>query len=126
MNDALIDKIVLAVLYEGYILYPYRRSTKNQQRWTFGCVFPRQYSESVRGAEPCIMQTQCLIKGGQRTKLSMKVRFLQLVERVVGRCNRDDAADFEPVDQVEIGGKRYQTWQEAVERTISLPADLSG
>ncbi len=31
-----------AVLYEGYILWPYRRSAmKNTQRWTFGGVYPR-------------------------------------------------------------------------------------
>ena len=30
-----------AVMYEGYMLWPYRRSAlKNQRRWTFGCVFP--------------------------------------------------------------------------------------
>jgi hypothetical protein len=36
MNQALLDQIVNTVLYEGYILYPYRPSEKNRQRWTFG------------------------------------------------------------------------------------------
>ena len=43
MNQALVDQIVDAVLYEGYILYPYRPSVKNQQRWTFGGLYPRAY-----------------------------------------------------------------------------------
>jgi hypothetical protein len=33
-----------AVLYEGYLLWPYRRSAlKNQQRWTFGGVYPEAH-----------------------------------------------------------------------------------
>jgi hypothetical protein len=43
MNLAPVEAIVKAVLYEGYILYPYRASNvKNRQRWTFGGVYPRQ------------------------------------------------------------------------------------
>jgi hypothetical protein len=48
-----IDKIVAAVLYEGYVLCPYRRSAmKNHQRWTFGGVYPRAYSEESAGTDP--------------------------------------------------------------------------
>ena len=36
MSETLIDKVARAVLYEGYLLYPYRPSVKNRQRWTFG------------------------------------------------------------------------------------------
>ena len=43
MNAALVDGIVKAVLYEGYMLYPYRPSVKNRQRWTFGGLYPRAY-----------------------------------------------------------------------------------
>ena len=47
MNVELVDKIVKAVLYEGYMLYPYRPSAvKNQQRFNFGVVYPREYSEA--------------------------------------------------------------------------------
>ena len=57
-------KIADAVLYEGYLLWPYRRSArKNQQRWTFGGVHPRAYSEARGGDDPWIMQTQCLMSG---------------------------------------------------------------
>ena len=41
MNQKLVDTVVHAVLYEGYILYPYRASAKkNRQRFTFGRVYP--------------------------------------------------------------------------------------
>ena len=42
MNLARVEPIVNAVLYEGYMLYPYRASSvKNRQRWTFGGIYPR-------------------------------------------------------------------------------------
>jgi hypothetical protein len=44
MNAPLVDQIANAVLYEGYLLYPYRPSVKNRQRWTFGGLYPRPYS----------------------------------------------------------------------------------
>ena len=32
-----MEEIANAILYEGYMLYPYRASSvKNQQRWNFG------------------------------------------------------------------------------------------
>ena len=38
-----VDQVANAVLYEGYILYPYRPSAvKNRQRWNFGVVYPRR------------------------------------------------------------------------------------
>ena len=50
MNAALVDGIVKAVLYEGYMLYPYRPSAvKNRQRFNFGVVYPRAYSEAQGG-----------------------------------------------------------------------------
>ena len=49
-----------AVLYEGYILYPYRPSAvKNRQRFNFGVLSPRD----CRAVDPGVssfMQTQCL------------------------------------------------------------------
>ena len=49
MNAAMVDGIVKAVLYEGYMLYPYRPSAvKNRQRFNFGVVYPRVYSRGAR------------------------------------------------------------------------------
>ena len=65
MNREHVDRIVAATLYEGYILYPYRPSSvKNQVRWTFGGVYPREYSEAVGGAEPWAATTECLLRSG--------------------------------------------------------------
>ena len=87
-------KIAEAVLYEGYILGPYRRSAKkNQQRWTFGGVYPRAYSEARGEDDPWIMQTQCLVVGDEEPTIEVKVRFLHVVERKVGR-RKDEALEL--------------------------------
>src|SRR5919205_54255 len=74
-----VKKIAEAVLYEGYILWPYRRSAiKNQQRWTFGGVYPRAYSEARGGDDPPFVQTQCLVLGDGDCAIEVRVRFLHV------------------------------------------------
>src|SRR5580693_1340497 len=87
MNAGLVDQIVNALLYEGYMLYPYRPSVKNRQRWTFGGLFPRAFSEAQSTGDAWSMQTECLVCGGRAT-LRVKVRFLHLLVRSVGECDR--------------------------------------
>src|SRR3984885_15682108 len=85
MTLARVEKIAKAVLYEGYMLYPYRPSSvKNQQRWHFGVLCPKSYSEAQNGSEAWTMQTECLVDGSSLTTLEVRVRFLQLVARSVG------------------------------------------
>jgi hypothetical protein len=84
MNLKLVERIVNALLYEGYILYPYRASAvKNRRRWNFGVIYPQDYSLSQGGAEASSMQTECLLLGDQRAKLDVKIRFLHLLARTV-------------------------------------------
>ena len=59
MNLLSVDRIVHALLYEGYILYPYRASSvKNRMRFNFGVLYPRQYAEAQSEADACTMQTE--------------------------------------------------------------------
>jgi hypothetical protein len=112
-------KIAEAVLYEGYLLWPYRRSArKNQQRWTFGGVYPRAYSEARGEDDPWIMQTQCLVLGDEETAIEVKVRFLHVVERKINQKNADGTLEF--VDELLIGGERYLSWDEATEREVAV------
>jgi hypothetical protein len=116
MMDA-VEKIASAVLYEGYLLWPYRRSAlKNQKRWTFGGVFPAGFSETARSGDPCEMQTQCLACGADPT-VSVKVKFLQAVERWVGKRNAGGGLDF--VEALQVGSERYLAWDEAGEREVN-------
>jgi hypothetical protein len=101
MNQTLIDRITNAVLYEGYLLYPYRPSSvKNRQRWTFGGIYPQAHSLAQGVGDPWIMQTECLVAGTPATVLQIRVRFLHLLERTVSRLPQpltDWPAASEPV-----------------------------
>ncbi len=125
MNLERVEAIVSAVLYEGYILYPYRPSAvKNRQRWTFGGLYPHNYSGVREGSEPCRMQTQCLVEGRVDATLKVHVRFLQVMAREVGRLPRPLKSlhgdpDFEKVESLEVGGKHFYSWQEAIEREVT-------
>jgi hypothetical protein len=132
MNQQLIDTVVNAVLYEGCILYPYRASAKkNRQRFTFGRVYPEAYSRAQFGAEPCAMQTQCLVEGpAASAMLDITVRFLHPILRDVGALavplRNMPAADnpdfFHVVPELTVDGRHYANWHEAAERSVPLPA----
>jgi hypothetical protein len=82
MNMDVVAKIANAVLYEGYLLYPYRASAvKNHQRFNFGVLYPREHCELQQGSDTWQTQTECLVEGGAATRIEAKVRFLQLVAR---------------------------------------------
>lgn len=113
-----MKKIAETVLYEGYVLWPYRRSArKNQQRWTFGGVYPRAYSEARGEDDPWIMQTQCLVSGDEESTIEVKVRFLHVTERRVGR-KIGETLEF--VEELRVGGELYLSWDEATEREVTV------
>ncbi len=104
MNLARVEQIAKAVLYEGYMLYPYRPSSvKNRQRFNFGVLYPEVYCDAQEGNDPCSMRTECLIRGNRETMVEARLRFLHLQIRV----QRDSALP--------------EGWQEAVEREVCLP-----
>jgi hypothetical protein len=121
MSNTLVDKVADAVLYEGYILYPYRASSaKNRERFTFGRVYPEDYSEAQDGAEPCTMQTQCLARRlNADASFSGRVRFLHPMAREV--CVGTGTEGFAVVAELRVDGHLYQTWHEAVEREVIIP-----
>ena len=95
MDLEAVEKIANAVLYEGYLLYPYRRSAvKNRQRFNFGVLYPPKFCD---GSDTFEMRTECLVEG-DKPSLDIKTRFLQLTPR----------HDF----------------QEGIEREVSIAAPL--
>ena len=111
-------KVADAVLYEGYVLYPYRASArKNQLRWQFGVVAPRPFAESD-GSEDWTMQTECLLEAGAAPELHVRVRLLRVQQRQVERLA---AAGFEPVESLEVEGALLTSWDEAVEHEVDVP-----
>lgn len=111
MNSELVETIANAVLYEGYMLYPYRASAiKNRQRWNFGTLGPGEF-----------MQTECLAIGVPESLLNVKVRFLQMTAEQGEVWNKavDRAV---PVDGLPLGGdiKREFAFDQDIEGTVEI------
>ncbi len=121
-----IREIANAVLYEGYLLYPYRQSAiKNRTRWTFGVVYPQQYSEANGGIEHWTMHTECLVEAdnGQPDDISfdITVRFLHLLLRSVAPSASVKNAYEEPqAGEWGLASRLAdEPLQEGVEREVS-------
>jgi hypothetical protein len=130
MNRAVVDRIAHALLYEGYLLYPYRRSVKNRQRWTFGGLYPPAYiARQGGGSDASALQTECLVCGGPGTGLSVSVRFLQVVARRVGAFDTplevwpefDPVPAYRHVESLQAASGVVSAWQEAIEREVAVP-----
>ncbi len=131
MNLDRVEKIAEAVLYEGYMLYPYRPSSvKNQQRWNFGVLYPSAWCNRQSGSDRSSMTTECLLQTTSSTRLTVKVRFLQIVQRSVAKLHsplphipgietpEGEVPSMEIVDCLEVAGRVHHPWQEAVEREV--------
>jgi hypothetical protein len=92
-----------AVMYEGYILYPYRASSqKNQSRWQFGVVMSPGYA-AVDPSERAFTQTECVLEHNGQPDLEIVIRFLQVQRRTTGHAET--------------------SWDEAVEREVTVTVD---
>jgi hypothetical protein len=104
-----IRRVADAVLYEGYILYPYRASAqKNRSRWQFGVLMPPAYA-AVDPSETTRLRTECVIEHSGAPEITVIVRFLQ-----VQRRTRLDAACDPAIPA---------TWDEAVEHEVVVTAE---
>jgi hypothetical protein len=104
-----------AVLYEGYLLYPYRgTSSKNQSRWQFGVVGPPGAADAGLGEDDGIA-SQFVVEDADA--ITLVVRFLQLQRRRAERELSDGR--FEPVAELTTPTGSWLTWDEAVECEIS-------
>src|SRR5262249_6604850 len=100
-------KIADAVLYEGYVLYPYRASArKTRPRWRSGVPAPRAWSEAG-GGEPWWMQPPCLVEPGEATHLTGRIRFLPVLARPVEELADPRRETFHPVDSLDVGGRLW-------------------
>jgi hypothetical protein len=108
VNLDAVRRVADAVLYEGYILYPYRASAaKNRSRWQFGVLMPPGYT-AADPSETSFAQAECVFEHSGQPSLQLVVRFLQVQRRT------------DPTGA---------TWDEAVEREIEVgvgPDELLG
>lgn len=114
--------IANAVLYEGYLLYPYTASaTKNQYRWQFGVIAPRDDAGAGSG-EPSFAQAEVLFEPDGTAEIAVQLRFLHVEERRIEEARGDG---FVPVDTLAVDGATHLTFDEAVERDVNLEFTVS-
>jgi hypothetical protein len=122
-----------AVLYEGYVLFPYRASAlKNRYRWQWGVVIP-QAQVDVGGSEPSEVCCEMLVRAGEgRTagspsaggltvadiRIDVTARFLQL------RLRQMIDADGRHVDELDVDGEPVPTWEEGLEHEVTVSVNL--
>jgi hypothetical protein len=117
MSLADARRVADAVVYEGYVLFPYRaKSPKSQVRWQFGVIAPRSVAELDPG-ERWFMQTEVLIDGGSQTSINVDLRFLRVQARTVEALVD---GDYVPVESLTVDDRIITDWQEAVEEEIDL------
>ncbi len=109
-----------AVLYEGYLLYPYRASSsKNHARWQFGVLGPPGAAHRGVGEAPG-MQTEFLVERGvDDAHLVLHLRFLQLQRRQLR------GPDGVEVPELRVDDDLLLSWDEAVERELTFSLGLS-
>ena len=122
-----------AVLYEGYLLYPYRRSSpKNRVRWQFGVLAPRAFIDAAGPADTSVagsadawhQQTDCLLEvsPARDARVQILLRFLHLQHRAVQALGPD--GNFATVDSLEVDGERHLTFDEALPREFDVECDF--
>jgi hypothetical protein len=112
-------RVADAILYEGYLLYPYRQSSqKNQVRFQFGVLMPPGYA-AVDPHEPAASQTECLLECDDNAQVSVLARFLAVQHRTVQGIS-PETGELHEVGTLYVDGFEYTTWTEAAEREQQL------
>jgi hypothetical protein len=116
MNLDAVRRIADAVLYEGYILYPYRASAqKNRSRWQFGVIMAPGYAAADPSESSCT-QAECVLEHSGQPSLQVILRFLQVQRRSTeGPGGSAPGADAPGADA--------PAWDEAVEREVEVTVD---
>lgn len=110
-----------AVLFEGYVLYPYRASAaKNRLRWQFGVLVPPAWGR-VQG-EHAFQQTEILMEPKGDATLAVELRFLHARRRTVERVLPDGS--FEGVAELHLDDRVLVPWDEGAEERVELSLTL--
>jgi hypothetical protein len=115
----LIEEVADAVMFEGYVLYPYRASAlKNRFRWQFGVLAPR--GPGGRSDEPSHAQTECLAECGKSPAVIVKVRCLHLQRRTIEEWI-PTSSEWRACERVVVDGREWLGWDEAHIETVVSP-----
>ena len=122
MSLAEVRRVADAVLYEGYILYPYRASAqKNHSRWQFGVLMPPGYA-AADPSESSTMQAEVVFEHRGQPAVEVTVRFLQVQRRTDGATPDTSVPDTGVPDAGILGTGVPAVWDEAVEQEINVTA----
>ncbi|MFJ5775254.1 hypothetical protein [Streptomyces sp. NPDC093094] len=114
---ALARQVADAVLFEGYVLYPYRASAaKNRLRWQFGVLVPPAWGAGCEEHE--FQHTECLMEPRPDATLSVEVRFLRARRRTVQRLRPDGGYDTVP--ELRLDDRVLVPWDEGAEERTEL------
>jgi hypothetical protein len=104
MNLDAIRAVANAVLYEGYMLYPYRPSAlKNRsQGWSFGTLLSPAYVAENPG-ESDFMQAEVLLRGDAGSVIATEARFLQLDRSRDGTRERSVKSQYRLCELMGLG-----------------------
>ena len=117
-------RVADAILYEGYLLYPYHKAAqKNQIRFQFGVLMPPGYA-AVDPHERSASQTECLLECGDDAEVRVLVRFLHLRHRTVQGVSPEDG-ELHEVGTLYVDGIEHTSWDEAAEREQRITATVS-
>ncbi len=116
-------KVADAILYEGYLLYPYHQSSqKNQSRFQFGVLMPAAYGQ-LDPTEGSASQTQCLIECRDDAQVRIGIRFLQSQRRRVRGFAEN--GELREVGVLVVDEEEFTAWEEAVEREEQLSVGVA-
>lgn len=119
---AVARQVADAVLFEGYVLYPYRASAaKNKLRWQFGVLVPPAWSAA--GDEHDFQHTECLMEPKRGATLAIEVRFLHTQRRVVQEARPDGT--FETVRELHLDDRVLVPWDEGREERVELTVPVA-
>ncbi|MFJ4970093.1 hypothetical protein [Streptomyces sp. NPDC088755] len=111
-----------AVLFEGYVLYPYRASSaKNRMRWQFGVLVPPACT--AHGGEYAEQRTDTLLEPRTADRLHAELRFLHVRRRTVERLDADGT--YTEVPELELPDRVLVPWDEGHEERVLLHAPLA-
>lgn len=128
-----VRRIADAVLYEGYLLYPYRASAqKNHSRWQFGVLMPPGYAAADPSESP-VMRAECVFEHKGRPAAEITVRFLQVQRRrtdgtgprasAQAAGTPDSGTEDSGTEGVsDPGAGAPPVWDEAVEQEVTVTA----
>ncbi len=119
---ALAKGVAEAVLYEGYILYPYHATHgKNRGgiRFQWGVLVPPAWRD-VDPSERSLMRTELIVDPGQAPEIAIRLRFLQLQHRGLEVADPDAEGGYSPTSKLQVGDRLWMEWDEAIEQDFDL------